>query len=432
MKKSLFIASMLLVTIGLQAQKLDKAKKYLEDKKLAEAKTEIENFLAIDKNKLNAEAIYVKGKIYLAISKDAALKGSQPDAKDIAFEAVKQYRSLEAQNVKDTTKRYMSMMLDNNYPLFDLYKDYSADGATFYNANNFNDALTNFGKCVDVFTYLLDSKLIPAMFDTTTVLYTGICAEKAQKPDVAAKYYGMIAEKKIKSEGFLDIYKWLTDFYSRKDDKANTEKYLNLGRSVYPTDSFWDAFDLENVREKGSKEDLYKKYEEIIARNPDNVNFVFNYGVDLYQAGYDPEVSKRPGNSKELIAKALVYFKKAIELKPDFANANMVIGQLIYNEGVDINNVNKTIRPQNGQKLKPEELKKKDELRKETAKKFEEALPYFEKVEKALDSQAKLKMDDKTILKECFDTMIIIYETLDKKEKAQEYTDKYNGVDKKH
>jgi hypothetical protein len=119
-------------------------------------------------------------------------------------------------------------------------------------------------------------------------------------------------------------------------------------------------------------------------------------------------------------------------MKPDYANAHMVYGQLIYNEGVDINNINKEIRPPAGGKLKPEELKKKEELRKQVTAKFDEALPYFEKVEQLLAGQGKLKMEEKSILKDAFDLIITIYENRQNKEKAEEYTVKFNEVDKKH
>ena len=50
--KSLFLTVLLAVTgLGVFAQKLDKAKDLLEKKKLAEAKTEIDNFLNNEKNK---------------------------------------------------------------------------------------------------------------------------------------------------------------------------------------------------------------------------------------------------------------------------------------------------------------------------------------------------------------------------------------------
>ena len=431
MKKVALLIVMATMAITMHAQKLDKAKSLLSSKKVAEAKTEIDNFLAIEKNKNNSDAWYTKAKIYLAIAADPALKSTVTDPRGDAFNAVKQYYEIDSK-IKDTTQRYVQMILENNQPLVDMYKSYSADGSTFYNANNFNDAYTNFAKCLEVFDFMSVRKMITFQFDTTTTLYTGICAEKASKPEVAAEYYGKIAQRKINSDGFIEIYKWLTDFYYKKSDLANAAKYLNLGREVYPKDQFWDAFDLDMVREKGSKEELYKKYEQVIAANPTNHLFPFNYAVELYQEGYNEDITKRPATSKELIAKAAGLFKKVIEMKPDYANAQIVMGQLIYNEGADIVAINKTIRPPAGGKLKPDELKKKEDLRNQTKAKFEEALPYFEKVEQILGGQGKLKMDDKTILKSAYDLIIMINENKSNKEKAEEYTVKYNEVDKKH
>ncbi len=430
MKKALLAVALALVTFTGMAQKVDKAKDYLTKGRLADAKTEIENFLAIEKNKGNAEAIYVKGKVYQAIAKDANLKATVTDPRTTAFECYKQYRSMES--TKDSTKRYKEMILDNNAPLFDLYREYSADGATFFNANNFNDAEANFGKCLEVFDYLGAEKLIPPMFDTTTTLYAGIAAEKASKKDLAAKYYSRIADKKIVSEGFIEIYKWVADYYRQKNDIDKATAYSQLGREAYPKDQFWDAFDLEVIGEKGTKEQLFAKYEQVIKNNPDNHLFPFNYAVELYQVAYTAEASKRPANSKELIAKSQEYLKKSIAIKSDYANAQMLLGQIIYNEGVDINNDMKAIRPPAGGKLKPEELKKKNDLRAETAKKFDEAIPYFEKVEALLNTQGKLKMDDKLLLKDALDIMVTIYENKGNAEKAKEYTDKFNDVDKKH
>lgn len=431
MKKALLFVTIAFTAITMQAQKVDKAKDLLNKKKTAEAKTEIDNFLAIEKNKTNADAWYTKAKVYLAISTDPALKATVTDARGEAYEAVKKYYELES-TIKDSTKRYLQLTLENNTPLVEMYRGYSADGATYYNANNFNDAFTNFAKCLDVFDFMSQKKMITFAFDTTTVLYAGISAEKANKPDQAAIYYAKIADRKINSEGFIEIYKWLADFYNKKGDITNAGKYIAYGRQAYPGDQFWDAFDLDMIREKGTKDELFKKYEEVITANPNNHLFAFNYAVELYQAGYDQELTKRPPNSKDLIAKSASYLKKVIELKPDYPNAYMVLGQLIYNEGVDITNVNKTIRPPAGGKLKPDELKKKEELRNQVKAKFEEALPKFEKIEQLLGPKGKLKMEEKTILKEAYDLIIMINENKGNKEKAEEYTNKYNEVDKKH
>lgn len=459
MKKMFLTALLAVVGFLSQAQKLEKAKDLLSRKKLTEAKTEIDNVLAVEKNKTVADAWYQKAKIYGAIAADSSLKGTVPDARNTAFEAMKTYLDLESKE-KDAAKRNIQLTLDNNAPLIDLYTGYSKDAASFYNASNFNDAFVNFKSSLAIFDLMSAKGIIPIKLDTTTTLYAGISAEKAQKPDDAAVFYGKIAEAKAKGDGFVEIYKWLADYYRRKDDVTNAAKFSALGREVYPQDPFWTGFELDMAREKGNKEDLFKKYEQVIKENPDNYLFLFNYGVELYQTGYDPDASKRPANSKELIAKAVEVMGKTLEKKPDYANANMVLGQIFYNQGVEINNENKNIRPQGNVKLTPDQLKKKDELRAETAKKFDQALPYLVKVDELLDSQGKLKMEDKDNLKNALDLLIIINEEkvnqLEQKKRQAEakkdvagvkaidgdikkmqdavtkYTDKYNNIDRKH
>lgn len=431
--KSLILAVLLAGTgFGVLAQKLDKAKDLLKANKLNEAKTEVENFLAVEKNKTNSEAWYTKAKVYTAISKDSTLKGSVPNSREVAFDALKQYIQLES-TIKEKEKRQMSLTMDNRQPFVDLYSGYSKDGAAFYNANNYNDALTNFKQTLEIFDYMSQQGWTNnIVLDTTTTLYAGISAEKANKLDDAATYYGKIAENKATGEGFIEIYKWLADHYKQKGDVANSQKFVDLGKSIYPTDPFWSGFELDMLREKGTKEQLFAKYEEIIAKYPDNHLFPFNYAVELYTTGYNVDPTKRPANSKELIKKATDMTNKALTLKPDYANAHMLMGQIIYNDAADIAAENKAIRPPQGGKLKPEELKKKEELRQAVNKKYDEAIPYFEKVDALLGSQGKLKMEEKGYLKDSYDLLITIYETKGQPEKATVYTEKFNNVDKKH
>jgi hypothetical protein len=105
-------------------------------------------------------------------------------------------------------------------------------------------------------------------------------------------------------------------------------------------------------------------------------------------------------------------------------------------------------------------LKKKEDLRVQTMQKFDQAVPYLTKVDEVLDSQGKLKMEDKDNLKNALDLLIIINEEkanqLEQKKRQAEakkdaagvkaidadikkvqenvtrYTDKYNNIDKKH
>lgn len=460
MKKVLLLALLAAPGLGLYAQKLDKAKDYLTKKKLTEAKTEIDNVLAIEKNQANPEAWYTKAKIYVAVAGDSTLRGTVPDAREIAFESLQKYMSVEEAREKDASKRNVLLTLDNSQPLLDLYSGYSSTGATFYNAGNFNEALNNFKKCLGIFDFMASKNLTTLKLDTTTTLYAGISAEKASKPDEAAIYYGKIADQKAKGEGFAELYKWLADYYRQKGDVENAKKYSQYGREVYPGDAFWTGFELELMREKGTKEELFKKYDQVLQENPNNHLFLFNYAVEVYQEGYNQDATKRPANSKELIAKATDLIKKCLAIEPKYPNGNMVLGQIIYNEGVDINNENKAIRPQGGVKLTPEQLKKKEELRTAVVAKFDEAAPYFEQVANTLEAQGKLKMDEKDILKNSLDLLITINEekvaqletkknaaeakknaaevkTLDEaikklQDKTNDFTEKFNNVDRKH
>ncbi len=430
--KSIFLTLFFAISsLVLSAQKLDKVKDQYKNKKYTEAKTEIDNFLAVEKNQKNSEAYYYKAKIYGAIAADPALSKSVPDAREQSFTAIKTYLEMESQ-VKEENKRYALLTIENRAPLVDLYTAYSKDGASFYNAGNYNDALVNFKKTLEVFDVLAEKNWTNSKLDTTTTLYAGISAEKANKLDDAAIYYGAIASSKATGEGFIEIYKWLADHHKRKGDIANATKYIELGRAVYPADPFWSGFELEMLREKGSSNEVFAKYEQVIKENPENHVYYFNYGVELYQAGYNVDSTKRPANSKELIERATEQLKKSVAIKPDYPNANMVLGQIYYNQGIDISNVNKTIRPPQGGKLKPEELKKKEELRNLMNKKYDEAIVYFQKVDQALGSQGKLKMEEKQFLKEAYDLMITIYEQRQDKDKIDVYTDKFNNVEKKH
>ncbi|MFT3934736.1 MAG: hypothetical protein QM726_14020 [Chitinophagaceae bacterium] len=167
-------------------------------------------------------------------------------------------------------------------------------------------------------------------------------------------------------------------------------------------------------------------------KNPSDYTTLYNYSVELYQTAYDTSLAKRPPNSAELISKVEANMKKVTELKPDFTSAYLVLGQIAFNKGVDITAESKKIRPQGGVKLKPEELKKKDDLRNEANKHFDEAIPYFEKIDELLGSKGKLKMDDKKSLKDAYDLLITIYDQKANKDKVKVYEDKFNNVEKVH
>jgi len=431
--KTIFISLLLVsASAGLFAQKLDKAKDLLAKQKYDEARTEIDNFLANEKNKTNSEAWYLKGKVYSSIAMDSVKQATVPDAKVQAMSALKKYLELEGQ-VKDSSKRYMLMTLENRKPLTDLYSAYSKQAASYYNAGNYNDALTGFQGSLDVFDVLAKQGWTNGiMLDTISVLYAGISAEKANKLDTAAAYYAKIAEAKAKAQGYESIYKWLADYYKTKGDTEKANHFTSLGKEVYPDDPFWLGFEVNMLSEKGDKEQLFNKYEEVIKANPSNPIFYYNYAVELYKTAYNEDTTQRPANSAELTEKAIQNVQKSIELDAKYPNSRMLLGQIYYNQAVDIINRNKAIKPKGNVKLTPAQLKQKETLRQESAKKFELAIEQFVKIDELLGGQGKLKMEEKQFLKDSYDLLITIYEQKQDQAKATAYTEKFNNVDKVH
>ncbi len=424
MKKVLLTTLMAIAAVALFAQKLDKAKDYLTKNKLAEAKTEIDGVLADPKNQKTPEAWYTKGKIYSAIAGDAALGAQTPDAGTQAFEAIKKYIDMD--------EKHVAITMDNYKPITDMYQGYFKKGAALFQGNQYPEAFATFKNCLEISDYMTSKGWANVKLDTTVVLYTGISAEKAGKRDEAATYYGRLADAKVNGENMGEIYKWLTDYYAKKNDNTNAMKYLNYGAELYPKDAFWAEYEMQMIRDSGDKKALFANYEKILAKDPSDYLTLYNYSVELYQTAYDTAVSKRPPNSEELIAKVETNMKKVTELKPDFANAYLVLGQISFNKGVDITAESKKIRPVGGVKLKPDELKKKDDLRNAANKKFDEAAPYFQKIDEILGSKGKLKMDDKKTLKDAYDLLITIYDTKNDKDKVKIWEDKFNNVEKVH
>ncbi len=425
MKKILLTTLFAATGLVLFAQKLEKAKDYYTSKppKLEQAKTEIDGVIADAKNAKNGEAWYYKAKIYNAIANDSVQAAKVPDARWTAFEALKKYTEVD-------DKKEILLQIDKYQPVMDIYQTYYKIGAADFNANKHPEAYENFKNCLAVSEFMTQKGWTTVKLDTSVVLYTGIAAEKDGKKDDAAAYYSRLAEAKVSSEGMVEIYKWLTDYYARKGDTANAKKYLGLGKSLFPKDAFWNGYELEML--KDNKPALFTKYEQMITDNPTDTTSLYNYAVELYLYSYNEDISKRPSNAPELIGKAEENMKKVVALNPNNASAWLVLGQVAYNRGVDINTEMKAIKPVGGVKLKPEELKKKDDLRNQAAKMFDDAVPYFEKVDQILGPQGKLHMEDKKNLKEAYDLLINIYDNKGNKDKVKVYEDKFNTVEKVH
>jgi len=155
--------------------------------------------------------------------------------------------------------------------------------------------------------------------------------------------------------------------------------------------------------------------------------YFFNYGLELYQYASDTTSGKKVANADNYIKTAQEKMLMSVKLNPTYPQAYLVLGQISYNQGVEFQILGKPKGNSN-----PEEVKVRQGYRENAVKKFNEAIPYLEKVDQLLGSQAKLKKADKVALRDAYDMLVTIYESKKDKPKIDAWTVKYNDVDKIH
>jgi hypothetical protein len=426
MRRLVLTGFLAVVGMSLFAQSVDKAKELLKAGKVVDAKAQIDNALTNPKLQKNADAWYTELKVYNALAANDSTRARFPGARDTALIALKTYVDLDEKD-----KKLLSLQMDGYKPVNEIYQGYFQVGAADYNAQKYDEAFKNFTGAIAASSYMNAKGWTKLPIDTTSTLYAGISAEKGKKKDSAAVYYGRLADAGIMTIGgtnMIDIYKWLVDFYnSDKKDPAMTNKYLALAESKYPDDLFWPSTRLDIYRERGNRDSLWAEYDSVTARFPKNHLFYFNYGLELYQFANDTSSGHRPANYDTVIAKATYELKKCLEVQPDYPQAALVLGQIYYNTAIDMQAATKKIPGK-----APEDIKKRADLRIAAGKKFDEAVPYFEQVDKDLGAQGKLKMEQKNALKDAYDLLTNIYTDKNIKDKIDYWTNKYNNVDKDH
>ena len=247
MKKIIFSLLFTFFVSVIFAQDMKKAQKYLADKQLDKAKTEIDGLIAKDPS--NPEANYMKAKIYEDIAVSEQYKSLVPgNALDESFIAVK--KALD-----DTTNAKVVLMAaqDQYKALFNLYSAFYEAGAKSFNdaaasssKAGYEDAMNKFIKANEVGQYIVKKNYAKiGNVDTTLVLNIGKAALNAKKDDVALAYFSKLADANINgtsegnTAGFQIPYQWLALHYKDAKDEANMIKYADLGKKLFPDDDYF-------------------------------------------------------------------------------------------------------------------------------------------------------------------------------------------------
>jgi len=413
--KQLFILSVFLSSVCFaSAQSLESVAELLDKKQWKEAKAAIDKAIADPATAAKSDAWYFKAKAYNnysyepGITKDEAYK-----LKLEAFDAFKKTQQLDPKlDLRMKTEQYTSY-LDLYFGLFDL-------GATQFNDKNYQLAFDAFKKANEVKDFILSknytytqAKLYP--LDTALVLNTAIAASQLKKEDDAIIYYRKLIDANVSGKDYEDIYLLAADYYSNKADQANLDAVLTKGKSLYPTNEYWNELELKKVSKSGDKAALYAKYDELIAKNPASFALAYNYAIEIYNSiyGQDP----RPADIPAAKAKLTSVLKTAINNDKGI-DATELMSNHLFGIAADINQSAATTK----------DAKKKAELKAESIRKMDEFIPYGEAVVKYYEAQPSLKASQKAKLQNTLSYLTEVYAAKGDKKKSEDYDRKKQAI----
>lgn len=194
--------------------------------------------------------------------------------------------------------------------------------------------------------------------------------------------------KKTTGSRKFEIYRMAAVLYVENDDMKSANEILNKARMENPEKDL-EILQIEadialRSNDMGKYGKLMKK---IVQTDPDNPQLYFNLGVSAAELGQTEE--------------AIGYYKKAIELKPDYTEANLNLAVTILDQEAAI------VEEMNSLGMSPAENKRYDELKSERTKLYEDAIPY-------LETAYQQRQDDIQIVQ----TLMNMYMQIGKQDKA--------------
>ncbi len=398
-----------MLTQAASAQTIQDVQTSIFKNDLPKAKEAIDKIVVAPKTATKPESWYWKGYVYNALAKNDTTKKLCADCRMEAFEAFKKYQEMDPASKELVSEQYASF--------FDMYNGYFDIGAKAYNAKDYDAALSGFKNALMVEDYIKSKNMSYNNFkfpdlDTSLLQNTGLSARLAKKDDEAVIYYNKLAAAEIGGPAMSEMYLYLADYYIRKKDNETLAKIAATGKRLYPADEYWTEVELETIS-KDDKVALFAKYEELIAKNPDKYSLVYNYGVELFNYLYVGDA--KPADFEARKPKLDETLKKAIQIK-NTPDANILMARHIYNDVYDMQDASRKIKG-----TKPEDAKKRVDIRNAAVKKADECITYASEAAKLYAAMPKLKPIERANYKNAFSIMESMYGFKGDNAKAAEY-----------
>ena len=384
------------------AQKVEDVEEKFSKGKVDEAKEKIDKIMADPKNKDNSRAWYWKGKLYTELAR-------LDSTNTLAFDAYKRYQALDQKN--------LLMAIEQNVGLFQLYDMHYNKGIKFYNDKDYAKSFTKMKRAMELEEYIAKKGFsyngfsFPAL-DTQLINLTASAGFLAKNEDEAIPYFEKLADAKIKDKEYKEVYGVLAEYYLKKKD-PKADKYLALGKELYPDNDYWISLEFGDPGTDTVKR--FARYEEMIQKYPGNYALAMDYAIELFNYTYANE--KKPADYADRQEKLASALTKALSAKST-AIANFVMSQHIYNQIYDLEDMQRAIRGTTAA-----DTKKKADVKAKLDVKYEELQKYASAAYDLYSAQT-LKAQDKANLRKVIDELVDYYSRKNQQDKVALYKEK--------
>ena len=214
--------------------------------------------------------------------------------------------------------------------------------------------------------------------DTNAIYYTGLAAINLNNYPVAITHYNKLLTTNYSKNDL--IYFELSNAYLNLKDTVGAIKSVNDGIAKYPANADLRKRQIEIYLRTGKKQEVLNQLDATIKNDPKNKQLYYYAGIAYSQLA--EEIKDQLPKTKDVAAKAKLQeqktadfskaaemYKKALELDPNFFEANLNMGYVLLSPAIDTyNDANKL--PANKQKEFDTAVAKSNDL-------FDMAKPYL-------------------------------------------------------
>lgn len=324
---------------------------------ITKAKEAIDKASANEKTANLPQTFALKANIYGSFANLDSVETTSLPLFTTADAALKKAKELDTKNENKT-------LIDNGNLILAQYQ--SQKGVKEYQSGKYDLAYKSF----DYYRTVLPE-------DTNAVLYTALAAYNSKNyPAAITNYTKLTTLKYSKAES---LYGDLISIYLATKDTTGALKTITDGLAKYPNNADLRRTEIEISLQQGKQKEVLDKITSAIANEPKNKNLYYYAGI-VYSNTADEagkKVAKATAANKAALQaektqnmqKAADMYKKALEVDPNYFEANLNMGYVTIAPAIDAyNEANKL--PANQQKAYDAAIAKANSL-------FDAAKPYL-------------------------------------------------------